>query len=261
MGGTHRPVIGLTIQTLETAGGELPAHCWIMSYRYVAVLAAAGGLPWMVPLLPDDEATLRAMYERMDGLCLPGGVDIDPETYGESALASCDHSDPDRDRTELLLIRWALEDGKPILGLCRGAQIIHIALGGTLYQDIASQLTGALKHDYFPKDGHARDERVHEVTVMEGTRLAGILAADRVVVNSMHHQGLRPPTPGLVVSAVSSDGMIEGIERPGDAFVVGVQWHPEDLADRDDGMRRLFTAFMEASLAWRERRLADEMLA
>jgi len=123
------PIIGITTQTLEAVPDQLP-RCWIMSQRYVQVLTAAGAVPWVIPLLQGDEATLRAIYERLDGLFLPGGVDIDPAAYDEPRTELCGRTDPARDWTELLFTRWALSDRKPVLAVCRGAQLLNVAVGG-----------------------------------------------------------------------------------------------------------------------------------
>jgi len=134
-----------------------------MSQRYVHVLTASGAIPWVIPLLEGNEATLRQIYERLDGLFLPGGVDVDPATYGESKSELCGRIDAARDWTELLLARWALADRKPVLAVCRGAQLINVAVGGSLYQDVGAQHPDAIKHDHFPIQGRRRDERPHAI--------------------------------------------------------------------------------------------------
>jgi len=241
-----RPVIGITTQTLEEIPDELP-RCWIMSQRYVKTLIASGAIPWIVPLL-DDEETLRAIYDRVDGVFFPGGVDIDPDSYKEERTEACGRVDPDRDKTELMLAKWAIEDRKPILAVCRGAQLLSVAAGGTLYQDIGAEYPDAIKHDYFPKKGiHTRQDLVHPVDVVPNTRLSRLLGTGSVLVNSMHHQGIKKLAPTLAPNAFAPDGLIEGVESTDENFVVGVQWHPEDLADLDPTMRRLFDAFIEAS--------------
>jgi putative glutamine amidotransferase len=241
------PIIGITTQTLEAIPDQLP-RCWIMSQRYVQVLTASGAIPWVVPLLEGNEATLRQIYERLDGLFLPGGVDVDPVTYGESRSELCGRIDAARDWTELLLARWALADRKAVLAVCRGAQLINVAVGGSLYQDVGAQHPDAIKHDHFPIKGRRRDELAHEVRVAPGSRLHRLLGADTLAVNSMHHQGIARLAPGLRAVATSPDGLIEGVEGGVNGqFLLGVQWHPEDLIDVDPRMRRLFDAFIEAS--------------
>jgi putative glutamine amidotransferase len=244
------PIIGITTQTLEAVPDQLP-RCWVMSQRYVKVLSAAGAVPWVIPLLQGDERTLRAIYERLDGLFLPGGVDVDPAVYGEPRGPLCGRTDPDRDWTELLLTRWALADRKPVLAVCRGAQLLNVAVGGSLYQDVGAQHPDAIKHDHFPVKGRRRDELAHEVRIAAGSRLGTLLETTSLAVNSMHHQGIARLAPGLRAVATSPDGLIEGVEGAGTDgsahFLIGVQWHPEDLVDVDPRMRRLFEAFVGAN--------------
>ncbi|HEV7839572.1 MAG TPA: gamma-glutamyl-gamma-aminobutyrate hydrolase family protein [Gemmatimonadaceae bacterium] len=245
-----RPVIGVTTQTLEEIPDELP-RCWIMSQRYVRTLTQSGAVPWIVPLM-DDPETLRAIYDRVDGIFLPGGVDIDPLSYHESRTSVCGRVDTDRDRTEIMLADWAMKDRKPILAVCRGAQLLSVAAGGTLYQDLDTEYPGAIKHDYFPKKGvSTRQDLVHSVDVVANTRLSRVLGTNTVLVNSMHHQGIKRLAPTLIANAFAPDGLIEGVESVADNFVLGVQWHPEDLADSEPKMRRLFDAFIEAAAGWR----------
>jgi putative glutamine amidotransferase len=242
----ERPVIGIATQGLEAIPGERPP-CWIMGQRYVRVLASVGAVPWLIPLLPEDSDTLRAVYDRLDGLFLTGGVDVDPLHYGEERHALCGKTDRDRDQTEIQLIRWALADCKPILGVCRGIQVINVAAGGTLFQDVAFQNPRAIKHDYFPSPGgFERNLLVHAVLVAADSQLGRIMGVEQVQVNSMHHQGIKDLAPGLTPSAFAPDGLIEGVEIADGQFLIGVQWHPEELAEESAVMRQLFTAFIEA---------------
>lgn len=251
----QRPTIGVTTQTLHATLDGIPdgvPRSWLMNHKYFTALTAVGAVPWMVPLLHDDPDTLRAVYDRLDGVFLPGGVDMDPATYAADAHALCGTTDPDRDAVELRLTRWAMEDGKPVLAVCRGMQVVNVAAGGSLVQDCTALFPGSVKHDYFPSQGFARDYLAHEVRVLPGTRLHAAFGTDVARVNSMHHQGLERLGEGLVVSATAPDGLVEGIEGAGDAFLVGVQWHPEMLVESDPGTRRLFDAFIRAAVAYRE---------
>jgi putative glutamine amidotransferase len=242
-----RPIIGVPTQTLEEIPDQLP-RCWVMSQQYVRVLVSAGAVPWIIPLIQDDAATLRGIYDRLDGVFLPGGVDLDPSAYDEAPNNLVGRTDPARDEIELSLTRWALEDGKPLLAVCRGIQVVNVAAGGTVHQDLASQLPGAIKHDYFPRRGqYNRDLLAHDVEVTDGSRLASLLGASTVQVNSMHHQGIKQLAPGLLSTAHAPDGLIEGLESPNGHFLLGVQWHPEALVERDPRMHRLFTAFIQAA--------------
>lgn len=241
-----RPVIGIATQTLEPIPGQLPL-AWVMGQKYVRVLVAEGAVPWLVPLLTGDEPTLRAIYERLDGLFLTGGVDVGPERYGEERHALCGQTDAARDWAELTLMRWAMADRKPVLGVCRGLQVINVAAGGSLYQDVTAQHPRAIKHDYFPAGGFSRDHLSHSVRIAANSRLGRILDAEEVPVNSMHHQGVRRLADGLVATAHAPDGLVEGLEGVNGHFLVGVQWHPEELTEASAGMRRLFAAFIETA--------------
>jgi len=244
---SRRPVIGIATQTQDAVPGQLP-RCWIMSQRYVQVLTSLGAVPWLIPLLPADAATLREVYERLDGVFLTGGVDVDPSHYGEDRHPKCGHTDPDRDAAEMLFVRWSLADHKPLLAVCRGFQVLNVACGGTLFQDVGSQFPAAIKHDHFPTPAGTptRDYLAHDVRVDPRTRLGRYLGAERVPVNSMHHQGIKALAPALVPSAWAPDGLIEGVEGANGHYVVAVQWHPEELTAQD-GQRRLFTEFLAAA--------------
>ena len=242
---SRRPVIGIPTQTLQAMDGipeGLPPS-WVMNQRYYLATAAVGGVPWMIPLL-EDLATLREIYDRLDGVLLAGGVDMDPAAYGEEKTPLCGAIDPARDLVELQLVHWALADGKPLFGICRGLQVINVATGGTLYQDVAAECSEAIKHDYFPTTGWERDYLAHEVKVVHGTHLQQALATGSLTVNSMHHQGIDQLGNGLTVSAVAPDGLIEGIELPAHPYLTAVQWHPESMAS--DHSSRMLRPFIEA---------------
>ncbi len=249
---TYRPVIGVPTQTLQVIDG-IPAglpRSWVMNQRYFLALTKLGAVPWMIPLLDEDEATLRQIHERLDGLFLAGGVDMDPETYGQEREPGCGAIDPARDRVELTLTRWAMEDGLPILGVCRGMQVINVAAGGTLHQDCATDLPEAIRHDYFPTAGYARDYLAHEVRLVRGTRMHDVYGQEEIRVNSMHHQAVDVLGDALVASGCAPDDLVEALEGSGDAFLMAVQWHPEMLVERDAGTRRLFERFLDAALGY-----------
>jgi putative glutamine amidotransferase len=241
-----RPVIGVATQTLLAIPGKLP-DCWVMGQTYVRVLARLGAYPLLLPLLPNDEDTLAGLYDLLDGIFLTGGVDMDPARYGESRHERCDHPDPARDWTEMQLIRWALRDAKPILGVCRGVQVINVTCGGSLYQHLPEMLP-TLKHDYFPNPSNtfSRDYLAHDVRIERGTYTHQLFGSDALAVNSMHHQGIKKLASDLRPTAYASDGLIEGVEGQR-GFLVGVQWHPEELAENYEPHRRLFGAFLSAS--------------
>jgi len=186
----QRPVVGIPTQTLQSIDRipeDLP-DSWVMNQRYYLACTEVGAIPWMVPLLDRDPETLRAIYDRLDGIFIAGGVDMDPASYGEERHELCGRTDPPRDRVELAFTRWALEDGKPVFGVCRGMQVINVAAGGSLVQD-CTLFPGAIKHDYFPGAGWARDHLAHDRRLAEGSRLHRAFGATEAKVNSMHHQG------------------------------------------------------------------------
>jgi|CXWL01.1.fsa_nt_gi putative glutamine amidotransferase len=243
-----RPLIGVTTQTLHAIDGipqELPVS-WVMNQRYVHAVMAAGGVPVLIPLLAEDPATLRAIYERIDGVLIPGGVDIDPAYYRAPRHEKLGRLDPARDTSELVLARWAVKDNKPLLGLCRGLQVLNVALGGSLWQDLAEERPDSLKHDFFPTAGWAREHRAHVVEVRGDSRLGEAMGHGAIPVNSMHHQGIRNLGYNLTATATAPDGLIEAIEAT-EGFAVGVQWHPEMFEGGDAGVGRLFEAFVAAA--------------
>jgi putative glutamine amidotransferase len=244
-----RPLIGIPSQTLQAIDGipEGLPHSWVMNSRYYVAAAEAGAVPVMLPLFDEDPETLRAVYDRLDGLLLAGGVDMDPGSFGEEPHPELGRTDHARDVVELELASWAVADQKPVLGLCRGHQVLNVALGGTLWQDIGAQVPGAIKHDYFPTAGYARDFLAHDVALTPGSRLHAAFQAPSIPVNSMHHQAVKDLAPGLVASAHSADGLVEALESGTGHFLVGVQWHPEIFERSDARTRRLFQSFVAAA--------------
>lgn len=218
---------------------------------YCRSVALAGGAPALIPLDLGVPAW-RSIYQRLDGLLLPGGVDVAPAFYGEEPHPKLGKVDGPLDEAELVLARWALADGLPLLGICRGIQTMNVAAGGTLYQDLPSQYPNALTHACTAPD-YPRTHRAHAVTIQQGSRLARILGAQETMVNSRHHQAVKDLAKGFVVSARAPDGVIEGIEAAGyrrgadERFAVGVQWHPENLAANDPQMLALFEALVHAA--------------
>ena len=249
----NRPIIGMATQTLQPIPGQAPLS-YVMGQQYVRVLSATGAVPWIIPLLTDDETTLRAIFDRLDGLFLAGGVDVEPTSYGEPRGHWCGPSDPARDSVERTLLHWAVTERKPVLGVCRGVQMINVAFGGTLIQDISHERPNAVKHDYFPQQGFTdRAMLVHAVSMAPGSKLHGLLG-DSVTVNSLHHQGICRLGKGLAATASAPDGVIEGVEGENGQFLVGVQWHPEELVDSDERMRRVFQAFVAAAADFQQSR-------
>ena len=246
---SRRPVIGIATQTLPGVPGERQP-CWLMGRSYIEELRKVGAVPWVIPLIPHDADTLQEIFDRLDGVFITGGVDVDPSRYGEPKTPLCGTTDPDRDAVEIALLRHALARDLPVLAVCRGIQILNVACGGTLYQDVSAQVPAALKHDFFPTpDQPSRKYLAHDVTVKVGSRLGRILGDARVPVNSMHHQAIKELAPNLAATAYAPDGIIEGVEGTDCGYLVAVQWHPEELTETQPGMARLFTTFADASRA------------
>ncbi len=243
-----RPLIGITSSDWIGERGK-PYHRGYAANAYA--IADAGGLPVYIPTnLP--EALLRDLYERLDGLLLPGGPDVDPAYYGADRHAKTIEIDLPRDELELTITRWAYADDLPIFGICRGHQVLNVALGGTLIQDIPSEVQTLLPHETLPEE--PREIIKHDVTLEADSRIAAIMGRTSVGVNSLHHQASERIAPGLVIAGISPDGIIEAAEAPDKRFVLSVQWHPEDLFEQSDAMRRLFAAFVAEAQAYAEAR-------
>ena len=203
--------------------------------KYIESLARAGAEMRWVELSDPEQAVQDALT--CDGLLLPGGGDMDPKFYGQERIPACGEPNLLRDAAEPLLLRAFLAADKPVLGICRGIQVMNAVPGGDLYQDIKP-------FEHLPHNGHWA--KVHTVTVRRGTLLSRILGQDTVLVNSQHHQAVDRVAPGFTLAALSEDGIVEAIEKPDARFCLGVQWHPEWLSDADPAMQGLFDAFVNA---------------
>ncbi len=219
---------------------------YIQNRMYVQGITLAGGAPITIPL-EMDEATLRTIYDSLDGVFLPGGEDIDPTLYAEEPHELLGAVDAERDRTESLLTRWALEEHKPIMAVCRGAQMLNVVAGGSLFQDITALRPHSEKHDYFPPQ-FDRFRISHAIEVDAASRLHAIIGREHSV-NSMHHQSVKALGSNLRAAAWAPDGVIEAVEAIDHPFAIGLQWHPEELAPRNDAaMLRLFQAFVQTAV-------------
>lgn len=235
-----KPLIGIT------ASYNSSDQKSVLSDSYVRAIMLAGGMPVILPKLlgsPAAPAAPQALLEILDGVLFSGGADVDPALYAGAPHPKVYGVDPDRDRLEMELVRAAAEAGKPFLAICRGIQIVNVALGGTLYTDIPDQLLGALVHSH--DRGDDRERQAHLVDIDPSSRLAGILGITRTGTNSFHHQGILKTAPTLKATAFTSDGLTEAVELPGHPFGIGVQWHPEEMPD-DALMPLLFAAFVRA---------------
>jgi putative glutamine amidotransferase len=211
---------------------------------YLDAVVAAGGAPIAIPLGLDVDALYR-VYQLIDGLLLPGGEDVAPERFGQERHAKLGAVDEARDEIELTLAKWALEDDLPVLGICRGIQLLAVAAGGSLYQDIPAELEGAIPHNV---RGRGRDHLGHRIEIASPTLLSESLGVSTVEVNSFHHQAVRDVPDSFVVSARAEDGVIEAIESPSHSYAIGIQCHPEAIWQTTaPTFSRLFSSFVEAA--------------
>ena len=228
-----KPVIGITTDVEKDQRN-------VLKNAYVQAVIRAGGLPVIVPVgIEEDASQLVAM---LDGLLLSGGHDINPMLFNEEPHAYLEEVSPSRDSNELELARQMLKTGKPILGICRGLQILNVAVGGTLYQDLHKQNEGTIiQHLQKAPDAHPS----HYVQVEKGSLLESVVGNERIQVNSYHHQSLKDVPPVFKITGVASDGIVEAIESTDEQFVLGVQWHPELLATKGDAVSlRIFERFL-----------------
>ena len=231
----RRPIIGVTLFEGDEPGMRAVRE------DYVRSVERADAVPVVLPPVRPEDAPL--ILDRVDGVLLSGGGDLDPMLYRQTPHPKLGRVDRRRDDFELALVREALRRDRPLLAICRGQQVLNVAMGGTLLQDIPSELGVVADHDA-PGE---RTSRPHAVEVLAHTRLRAILDRDELDVNSFHHQAVDRLGDGLEVSARSPvDGVIEGLEVPGSRFVVAVQWHPESFWDQPDSFQCLFDAHAEA---------------
>jgi putative glutamine amidotransferase len=226
----NRPLIGITVGPREAGSPFLQTRS-----TYTRALEVAGGLPVLVP--PLEPAALEALLGRLDGIVFPGGADVDPAEYGEQRQPKTDVVE-ELDRLELAVARWALPTDVPILGICRGQQLLNVAMGGTLIQHLDDHRQ--------PGD---RTALTQTLALTPGSRLAAVFGATQVEVNTMHHQAVKQVARGLHAVAWSKDGTIEGLESHDHPWLLMVQYHPEELVAFHEPSRRLFAAFVAACQA------------
>lgn len=245
--GDTRPLIGLSAWTRLVRSGQKERPNETAPRGYMEGVEGAQGLPVLLPNSADPSRA-PSYVERIDGLLLTGGDDVHPRLYGEAPHPRLDLVDERRDAFEIALVRAARERGLPVLGICRGIQVMNVALGGDLYQDLPSQADSDVGHSQKTLD----EGPWHDVEIRRGTRLAEILGEAKTAVNSYHHQACRRVAQGLSVSATAPDGIVEAFEDPGQPFFLAVQWHPEALEGGAAATsRRLFAAFVEAAREFR----------
>lgn len=240
-----KPLIGITCnysqQDLGTSTGiGVPGQHWtLIATDYVHAVEKAGGIPMLLPFT-DDTQTLFELTDRCDGILITGGDDVAPFLYGEDVSHRTAHLEPVRDKQEYLLMKHLLEQSSvPLLGICRGCQILNVAVGGTLYQDLPTE------GKYHTLLNASRDSFAHRVRIQKGSRLEQIIGSDSILTNSYHHQSVKDVAPGLTVTGTTADGVIEAVEKDGDRFILGVQWHPE-MTWSCPINQKIFQAFIKA---------------
>jgi putative glutamine amidotransferase len=232
------PVIGITLDS-EEPGGYSKQPWYAVRQNYCEAVIRAGGVPILLPHEPDQVGRYLGIIQ---GLVVTGGhFDVDPALFGAASRHVTVKLKSRRTDFELAITRGAVERDLPVLGICGGQQLLNVVLGGSLIQHIPDEVPEALAHE----QPNPRTEAGHEVQVRPGSRLGAIVGRTELAVNSAHHQAVKETGPGVVVNAVAPDGVIEGIELPGQRFCLGVQWHPEYVIS--DGDRRLFEAFVAAA--------------
>lgn len=222
-----KPFIGIVGNILIEQGGMFPGYeRSYVNNDYVISTIKAGGVPLILPVVNEEEI-IKKQVEAVDGIIITGGYDVDPLLYNEEPTNKQGYTLRERDDFDIAIINYAIKLRKPILGICRGIQILNVAFGGTLYQDI-SDIEGAyIKHNQSSKP----DFPGHSVKIEKATKLSDIFEGT-IVTNSFHHQAVKDVAKGFIVTALAADGVIEGIEKEDEEFVVGVQWHPEMMAAR-----------------------------
>jgi putative glutamine amidotransferase len=233
-----KPIIGVT--SYYQNGTRKPITA--VSHNYIKSVYLAGGLPVIIPILNNEE-DIFDYVDMVDGILFTGGADIAPLYYGENPIKQISTVYANRDEQELAMFKRAYKINKPIFGICRGNQLINVALGGTLYQDIYAQVDGVLGHD--PAESPV-DELFHSVNILKDSNLYNIFKTEKLNVNSFHHQAIKDLAPNLKVIAKSSEGIIEAVECEDRNFLLGVQWHPEDLTIKYPIFLELFKSFVDA---------------
>ncbi|MGD8965935.1 MAG: gamma-glutamyl-gamma-aminobutyrate hydrolase family protein [Anaerolineae bacterium] len=237
------PVIGITGYADQSARPPNIA-IFALARTYIRAVTMDGGTPVIIPPYLEGPS-LRGAFDGIDGLILSGGGDIHPSAFGEADSGLLWRIDRKRDHAELSLARWALGEGLPVLAICRGIQTLNVAAGGTLIQDIPTQIPNALTHSCIA--GRPVPDIAHTVSVDPRSRLAELIGAGDVGVNSAHHQAVKAVGNELVAVARTADGVIEGLESPAHPFCIGVQWHPEAMVESSPVMRHLFRGLIQAA--------------
>jgi putative glutamine amidotransferase len=241
------PLIGITCRADTTTGIYPGRPLNVQTDSYSNAVLQAGGLPILIPIQLQGDL-LEALFQRLDGLIFSGGGDIDPALYGETPqVDNLDEIQPARDTLEIKLMQRATQAGKPFFAICRGIQVMNVANGGSLWQDVARQKPQPIRHDYFHGNPQPRDYLAHEVMLEPSSLLGKILETDQLSVNSLHHQGVKAVASPLRAVGYAADGLVEVLEARDHPFGLGVQWHPEELVANQEAACKIFKAFVEAA--------------
>lgn len=229
-----RPIIGV----LAEVDGELSTR---VQNPYVHAIEGAGGIPVLFPYVEDDD-TVEHLVDICDGFFFTGGIDVEPKRYGEEPKETLGETQENRDEFELRVFQKVIKTAKPILAICRGAQLVNVALGGTLYQDIPSEINTKIAH----RQSEPKFSTSHDVRVLVGTPLHKIMQAEQIKVNSFHHQAIKTLGKGLEIMAVAEDGIIEAVYLPEREYLRAYQWHPERLFETNSQNRIILEDFINA---------------
>ena len=246
-----RPLIGIPCHALIRTETGRPIYA--NNRSYVHAVESGGGIPILVPMI-NDLSILTALLSRLDGLLLPGGIDLHPSRYGEEVHPLTEEADHELDEFEITLASWAFQQDIPVLGVCRGMQLINIVLGGTLFQDIDDQYPNSIAHSH--RDW-PRTHLAHHIIIEPDSRMETILGTREVKVNSLHHQAIKDPGKGVCITGRAPDGIPELLEVTGYRFVMAAQSHPEEIYSIEPAFKRLFAAFVQASSS----RMNEEIVA
>lgn len=240
-----KPIIGITTGEIYNLSSPWAPQAYGQSHTYSDAVIRAGGVPVLIPITTDTK-TVETLYSSLQGLLFAGGNDINPALYNEEPSEYTKDMSDKRDELEVKLLEWTLRDKKPMLAICRGAQLWNAYMGGSLYQDIATEIQGATDHDISTKMQDL-EHVAHVLKVDKSSRLAHIIDSTTINANSHHHQAFKKLGQGIIASAWAEDGIIEAIESHDDSYAIGIQCHPESLYNSEPKWNRVFASFVRSA--------------
>lgn len=236
-----KPIIGISSSLIVDQGGMFPGYKRAyVNKDYVDAVLENGGIPLIIPFTEDEEV-IKLQIDIVDGLILSGGHDVDPLNYNEEPKQKLGEIFPERDKYDFALLKYSKEKKIPILGICRGFQVINVYEGGNLYQDLSYVGSEVLKHS----QGHRPELKTHKVEIMDNSILKDIIGENEIGVNSFHHQVIKDVAPNYNIVAKAKDGVVEAIENKDYPFLLGVQWHPEMMFRYHKDINKIFVKFIE----------------